>query len=1070
MKIKIHGLFCKLVISALFFITLPSSVYGQWLTGYNNRIKITILSSEISGITSHLDFPVLVNTTMPELRDYANGGYVANANGWDIVFSEDHISILDHQIESYDNATGELVAWVRIPELSPGSNYEFYIYFGSIWLDSDLSAESTWSEDYVSVYHLHDGLEDATSSGNDGTNNGSFNGTGKIADAREFNGSSHYIDLGNPSEFNFSTSDWTVSAWINTTDNFQNNIFSNGGDDQGGIRYVLASSETGSAGTAVLTTDDNDDKYQAISSSGLTNNGQWHYVVGKREGNRIYIYHDNGGPEDVTTIRAGYNLSGTSQKNALIGAGISQQYGTIIKYFDGLIDEVRVQKVARSNGWIQTEYANQNSPSTFCQFGSLEIPNDDPCGAISLVVENQCGENTIYATNEPATSGSQNPGCFWNSGTDSDVWFRFTIPSSGQVKVEGIESTLVDGAMAFYSGTDCNDLTYIDCVDTGPGMETFLVSGNPGDKIWVQFWGYDGETGRFGICVTDFPPIPDESCDAVLLPVNRTCIPSTFDNTYATATTSVPDPDYCAGIGRDSYRTDPSMWQSHDLWFKFIVPASGEVTIEGIDIGGLDDGVMAVYRGVCSSLTLIACDDDFKGPGGMPYLSLNGQVPGDTLWIRFWGYINEAGSFDICVHDPSCSDITVDAGADRLICAGETISLGGEPTATGWTGNVTYLWTPATGLDDPASANPVTTVNSNTIYTVYVSDETGCYASDIVNISIKDDDSDPDVKSPEDQSVSTNYDCNYQVAGTEFDLVSAIDNCVLVDTTYQLSGATIIAETSSGSLQGVILTTGITTITWRVYDGLGNYGQSSFTVTVGDLEDPVVTSCPGDIVVSNDPGACNAMVNYAVPVFEDNCDGTGLSGTRTEGPASGSTFPIGETTVTYRFTDAGGNGPVECTFTVTVNDDEDPEIICASPAASYSTNEGECYFTVPDNGLDPVLADDNCSVASVLNDFNGSSTLNGAQFPVGITPVIWTITDVNGRTNNCQYDIEVIDNQDPVITCASPEASYNADPGECFYTVPGTSLDPVLTDDDCGIASVENSFNGLSSLVGAEFP
>ena len=1049
---------------------LSSAVSGQWLTGYNNRIKITIPSSQILGSIPHTNFPVLINTARNELRDYSSGGYVASANGWDIVFSENHMTTLDHQLEYYNNNTGELVAWVRIPMLDPGTSYEFYIYFGSIWLDSDLSTSNTWSSDYVSVYHLHDDFLDATSSTNDGTNHGSFNAEGKIADAQEFNGTSHYIDLDNPSEFNFSTGNWTISAWIKTTDNFQNNIFSNGGDDVGGIRYVLASSETGSAGTAVLTTDDNYYKYQAISAGGITDDGNWHYIVGKRDGTNIFIYHDSGGPEDMTNIAAGagYDLSGTSQKNALIGAGFSQQYGNIIKYFYGSIDEVRVQRVARNTGWIQTEYNNQNSPSTFCQFGSLEIPNDDPCGAISLIVEDQCGENTIFASNVPATSGSYNPGCYWNAGTDSDVWFRFTIPSSGQVKVEGIESSLVDGGMAFYSGQDCNSLTYLDCVDDLPGMETYIISGEPGDKIWVQIWGWDGGTGRFGICVTDYPPIPDEPCDAVLLPVNNTCINSTFDNTNATSS-SVPDPDFC--IGQDSYRPFPEIWSSRDIWFKFIVPASGQVTVEGTQNGGMEDGVLAIYRGSCSSLTLVDCDDDSKeGPGGMPIVNLSGQVPGDTLWIRFWGYINETGSFDICVHDPSCSAIIVDAGDDRLICAGETVTLGGTPTATGWTGTVTYYWTPATGLDDPTSPNPEATILSNTIYTVYVSDDNGCYASDIVNISIKDDDADPVLLCLEDQNISTNAGCTYEVQGTELDLISVIDNCILVDTTYQVSGVTNIPETSSRSLQGVVLGTGTSIVTWRVYDGLGNFGQCSFSVTVADEVDPTVTSCPADIEVSNDPGDCFAIVNYAEPVFEDNCDGAGLSGIRTQGPASGSSFPIGVTIITYEYSDAGGNGPVECTFTVTVNDDEDPIINCATPAASYSTNEGECYYTVPGNGLDPVLTDDNCGIASVLNDFNGGSTLAGEQFPVGITPVTWTITDVNGRTADCQYNIEVIDNQDPTINCATPEASYNADPGECTYTVPGTDLDPVSVDDDCGIASVENNFNGTSSLEGAEFP
>ena len=100
----------------------------------------------------------------------------------------------------------------------------------------------------------------------------------------------------------------------------------------------------------------------------------------------------------------------------------------------------------------------------------------------------------------------------------------------------------------------------------------------------------------------------------------------------------------------------------------------------------------------------------------------------------------------------------------------------------------------------------------------------------------------------------------------------------------------------------------------------------------------------------------------------------------------------------------------------------------------------ECYYTVPNNSLNPTATEDNCGVASVINNFNSTSTLNGAQFPVGTTTVIWTVTDVNGRTATCQYDVVVIDTQDPTITCAVPAASYNADAGSVIIQYPTTVL------------------------------
>ncbi|MBK7233187.1 MAG: HYR domain-containing protein [Saprospiraceae bacterium] len=43
-------------------------------------------------------------------------------------------------------------------------------------------------------------------------------------------------------------------------------------------------------------------------------------------------------------------------------------------------------------------------------------------------------------------------------------------------------------------------------------------------------------------------------------------------------------------------------------------------------------------------------------------------------------------------------------------------------------------------------------------------------------------------------------------------------------------------------------------------------------VTINDTEDPQIT-CPNNIVISNDPGVCGAVVTYSTPVGTDNCPG-----------------------------------------------------------------------------------------------------------------------------------------------------------------------------------------------------
>ncbi|MBL7985258.1 MAG: HYR domain-containing protein, partial [Flavobacteriales bacterium] len=117
---------------------------------------------------------------------------------------------------------------------------------------------------------------------------------------------------------------------------------------------------------------------------------------------------------------------------------------------------------------------------------------------------------------------------------------------------------------------------------------------------------------------------------------------------------------------------------------------------------------------------------------------------------------------------------------------------------------------------------------------------------------------------------------------------------------------------------------GANTVTLTVTDASGNSSLCSATVTVVDNINPAI-NCPASIVVSNDAGACGAIVNYAAPVGTDNC--TGSTTTRTAGLASGSLFPVGITTVTHVVTDASGN-TAQCSFTVTVNDSDAPSLNC----------------------------------------------------------------------------------------------------------------------------------------------
>ncbi len=147
-------------------------------------------------------------------------------------------------------------------------------------------------------------------------------------------------------------------------------------------------------------------------------------------------------------------------------------------------------------------------------------------------------------------------------------------------------------------------------------------------------------------CSAGPPPVTNnEPCTATPVTVNANCSFSTFSNVGATNSAMTPAPG-CGLFGAGSL----------DIWFSFVAPASGVVTIE-TQAGSMTDAAMALYADpppadCAGPFTLVQCDDD-SGPGFMPFLSFTGLNPGWTYYLRVWGYSSASGTFGLCLHGPT---------------------------------------------------------------------------------------------------------------------------------------------------------------------------------------------------------------------------------------------------------------------------------------------------------------------------------------------------------------------------------------------------------------------------------
>ncbi|MEZ4800581.1 MAG: HYR domain-containing protein, partial [Flavobacteriales bacterium] len=261
--------------------------------------------------------------------------------------------------------------------------------------------------------------------------------------------------------------------------------------------------------------------------------------------------------------------------------------------------------------------------------------------------------------------------------------------------------------------------------------------------------------------------------------------------------------------------------------------------------------------------------------------------------------------------------------------------------------------------------------------------------------------------------------------------------------------ATVVNDYNGGADASDNYPVGTTTVTYTITDIHGNATTCSFDITVVDDEAPEVT-CPSDIIISNEDNACNADVIVPAPTYDDECGIASVVNDYNGGADASDNYPVGTTTVTYTITDIHGNATT-CSFDVTVIDDEAPEVTCPSNiTVSNDANACSADVIVPA----PVY-DDECGIATVVNDYNGGADASD-NYPVGTTTITYTITDIHGNATTCSFDITVIDDEAPEVTCPT-DITVNNDIDACDANV---SVPAPVYDDECGIATVVNDYNG----------
>jgi len=221
---------------------------------------------------------------------------------------------------------------------------------------------------------------------------------------------------------------------------------------------------------------------------------------------------------------------------------------------------------------------------------------------------------------------------------------------------------------------------------------------------------------------------------------------------------------------------------------------------------------------------------------------------------------------------------------------------------------------------------------------------------------------------------------------------------------YSMSASDIVDGDLSSSIEcepasGSTFAIGTTEVSCEVADLAGNTGQASFSVTVQDTTAPTIT-VPADITAEA-TGPDGAQVSFAASA-SDTVDGESL--VPECDPASGSTFPIGTTTVECEISDTAGN-PASASFSVTVED-------TTAPVVTAPDN-----ITVEATGALTTIAD--LGAASATDAVDGSTPVTNdapSSFPLGTTTVTYSSTDNAGNTGTATQTVTVADTTAPTLT------------------------------------------------------
>ncbi|QQR65269.1 hypothetical protein IPH92_01660 [Candidatus Kaiserbacteria bacterium] len=401
---------------------------ASWLnSAWSYRLPLTVQALKVASSTT--GFPVYVKLSDLPSAFFAN----VKSDGGDIrITKSDGITEVPFELVSINTgaSTGELYFK---GDISSSTNTTFYVYYKNASASGYASTSSygrnnVWTNGYVAVLHMEENpggtapqMTDSTSGARSGTTFGMAAGdqvAGQFGNSVNHDGgATDRVRAGSFANLGTVNKPYAISVWFNAdTGETNGNLLhvSSGADGSGWCLPMLAIS--GSVIQAISWTGS---QVTALGTTAITQNSwnQTYATWNATSGLQVYL----NGVREKTTAQGTFTASGASN---YIHTGFN--YGSCAGNtgaFDGKIDEVRVYNEHKPASWIQTEYNNQASTTSFYTIGVSEEPRvrtfSDTNATILGNYIAETGSDVVFPTGILSVGGSfDNDATFSaNSGT-----------------------------------------------------------------------------------------------------------------------------------------------------------------------------------------------------------------------------------------------------------------------------------------------------------------------------------------------------------------------------------------------------------------------------------------------------------------------------------------------------------------------------------------------------------------------------------------------------------------------------------------------------------------------------